>query len=79
VVELTKAYVLINSELGSEERLIEDIKKIEGVTQADRVYGVYDLIAQVEAESSDRLKQIVTGTIRRMSGVRSTLTMIVIE
>lgn len=79
MVELTKAYVLINSELGSEERLIEDIKKIEGVTQADRVYGVYDLIAQVEAESSDRLKQIVTGTIRRMSGVRSTLTMIVIE
>lgn len=79
MVKLTKAYVLINSELGSEEKLIEDIKKIEGVTQADRVYGVYDLIAQVEAESSDRLKQIVTGTIRRMSGVRSTLTMIVIE
>ena len=79
MVKLTKAYVLINSELGSEERLIEDIKKIDGVKQADRVYGVYDLIAQVEAESSDRLKQIVTGTIRRMSGVRSTLTMIVIE
>ena len=59
--------------------MLKDLKKIEGVEEAYAVYGVYDIIAKVGAETMDKLKEIVTWRIRRLDKVRSTLTMIVIE
>ena len=73
------AYVLINSEIGAEEEVLAELKKIKNVKEAYVVYGVYDVIAKVKADSMDKLKDIVTWQIRRLEKVRSTLTMIVIE
>ncbi len=73
------AFVLINTEIGSEEEVLRELRKIEGVDEAYSVYGVYDVIAKVRADSMDKLKDIVTWRIRRLEKVRSTLTMIVIE
>ncbi|MEM3627345.1 MAG: Lrp/AsnC ligand binding domain-containing protein [Candidatus Bathyarchaeia archaeon] len=73
------AYVLVNTEIGSEADVLRDLKKVEGVEEAFAVYGVYDIIARVRAESMDKLKEIVTWRIRRLDKVRSTLTMIVVE
>ena len=73
------AFVLINAEIGSEGEILKELKKIEGVNEAYSVYGVYDVIAKVEADSMDKPKDIVTWRIRRLEKVRSTLTMIVIE
>lgn len=73
------AFVLINAEIGSEGEILKELKKIEGVNEAYSVYGVYDVIAKVEADSMNKLKDIVTWRIRRLEKVRSTLTMIVIE
>ncbi|MEM2947732.1 MAG: Lrp/AsnC ligand binding domain-containing protein [Candidatus Bathyarchaeia archaeon] len=76
---MPKAFVLINTEIGSESDVLKDLKKIEGVEEAFAVYGVYDIIARVGAESMDKLKEIVTWRIRRLDKVRSTLTMIIVE
>jgi DNA-binding Lrp family transcriptional regulator len=76
---MPKAFVLVNTEIGSEADVLKDLKKIEGVEEAYAVYGVYDIIAKVGAETMDKLKEIVTWRIRRLDKVRSTLTMIVIE
>ena len=74
------AFVLINTEIGSSiVDVLEDLKKVEGVDEAFAVYGVYDIIARVRAESMDKLKEIVTWRIRRVDKVRTTLTMIVVE
>jgi len=73
------AFVLINTEIGSEADVLKDFKKVEGVDQAFAVYGVYDIIARVKADTMDRLKEIVTWRVRRLDKVRSTLTMIVVE
>ncbi|MGQ9542662.1 MAG: Lrp/AsnC ligand binding domain-containing protein [Candidatus Bathyarchaeia archaeon] len=73
------AFVLINAELGKEEGILKELRNIESVKEAHFVYGVYDIIAKVEAESMDKLKEIVTFKIRRLSDVRSTLTMTVAE
>jgi DNA-binding Lrp family transcriptional regulator len=72
-------YVLLNVELGSEDKVLNEIRKVANVKDCHRVYGVYDMIAKVEAETMDSLKEIVTWKIRRLEGVRSTLTAIVIE
>lgn len=73
------AFVLINAEIGSEEEVLKAVQGIEGVEEAHIVYGVYDIVAKIKAESMNKLKDIVTWHIRRINKVRSSLTMIVVE
>jgi DNA-binding Lrp family transcriptional regulator len=73
------AFVLINAELGKEEGILKELRSIAFVKEAHFVYGVYDIIAKVEADSMEKLKEIVTFKIRRLTDVRSTLTMTVAE
>ena len=73
------AFVLINAEIGSEDEVVTELRKIGNVKESYVVYGVYDIVAKVEADSMDKLKEIVTWKIRRLDKVRSTLTMIVVE
>jgi DNA-binding Lrp family transcriptional regulator len=73
------AFVLINAEMGSEESLIKELKQLENVKEVYTVYGVYDIIAKIESDSMEKVKETITWKIRRLPNVRSTLTMIVIE
>ena len=73
------AWVLINTEPGSEADVLKDLKKVEGVEEANAVYGVYDIIAKVKASTMERLKEISTRNVRRLDKVRSTLTMVAVE
>jgi len=76
---MTTAIILINTDIGAEEEVLSELAKIEGVTEAYIVYGVYDIIAKVTAPNMDKLKEVVTTRIRKLPKVRSTLTMIVVE
>jgi len=78
-IEMPKAFVLINVESGSEEEILEQIKKIEGVEEAYYSYGVYDIITKIKAESMEKLRETVTRKVRTISRVRSTLTLIMME
>ena len=73
------AFVLINAEIGGEQEVIKALKTIKNVKEAHLVYGVYDIVAKVGAETMDKLKEIITWNIRRLDKVRSTLTMITME
>ena len=73
------AYVLINCDLGSEEEIIKELKKLPESVEVSGVYGVYDIIAKIRSDSMDRLRETITWHVRRIDKVRSTLTMIVIE
>lgn len=74
---MATAFLLINTEIGSEAEVLKDLRKIEGVEEAFPVYGVYDIVARVKSSTMELLKEIVTWKIRRLGKVRSTLTMIV--
>ena len=72
---MRKAFILINTALGSELEVLAELKKIDGVVEAREVYGVYDVVAEVEAETEKTLKEIVFSRIRTLKHVRSTLTL----
>jgi DNA-binding Lrp family transcriptional regulator len=74
-----KAFVLINTELGSEVDAVRAIKNTPNVTEAYLVYGTYDIIVKVESDDLDKVKQTITQSLRTMSNVRSTLSMVVVE
>ncbi|RLE50513.1 MAG: Lrp/AsnC family transcriptional regulator [Candidatus Methanomethylicota archaeon] len=76
---MTLAFVLINVEVGTEKEVLEKIKQIEEVKEAYMVYGTYDIIARLEAENLDKLREVVTKKIRQLDKVNSTMTMIVME
>ena len=78
-LEMPLSYVLINVELGLEDNVLAEVRKIPNVKECHRIYGVYDMVAEVEAETLDSLKQVITWKIRRLPGVRSTLTTIALE
>jgi DNA-binding Lrp family transcriptional regulator len=73
------AYVLINCDLGSEEEIIKELKKLPEAVEVSGVYGVYDIIAKIRSDTMDKLRETITWHVRRIDKVRSTLTMIVIE
>jgi DNA-binding Lrp family transcriptional regulator len=72
-------YILINAELGMEEDLIQELRKIENIKESYVAYGVYDVIVKAEAENMESLKELVAFKIRRMKEVKNTLTMTVAE
>lgn len=72
-------YILINAELGMEEDLLQELRKIEDIKEAYVTYGVYDVIVKAEAENMENLKELVAFKIRRMKEVKNTLTMAVAE
>jgi DNA-binding Lrp family transcriptional regulator len=76
---MPKAFVLMNAELGSEDSLVTELKKLDSVKEVYQVYGVYDIVAQVEADTMDKVKETITWKLRKLNGVKSTLTMIVME
>ena len=53
--------------------LPEMIKDIPGVTDANNIYGPYDLYAILKTETKEELRDVVT-KIRSMEGVASTMT-----
>jgi DNA-binding Lrp family transcriptional regulator len=73
------AYVLINCDLGSEEEILKELRRLSEVVELSGVYGVYDIIVKIRADSMDKLRETITWHVRRIDKVRSTLTMIVIE
>ena len=58
--ELPIAFVLINTEIGSESEVLKALKGVEGVMEAYAVFGVYDVLAKITADSMDKLKEVVT-------------------
>ncbi len=75
---MPEAFVLISSEVGQEDQVIIDLQAIPEVKESYVVYGVYDVIARVEADSMQHLKDVVGLRIRQLDTVRTTLTMIVV-
>jgi DNA-binding Lrp family transcriptional regulator len=69
----------MNADLGSEDSIVNELKRLEGVKEVYQVYGVYDIVAQVEANTMERVKETITWKLRKLNGVKSTLTMIVMD
>jgi DNA-binding Lrp family transcriptional regulator len=74
---MVTAYVLINCDMGSEESVINDLKSIIGVKNVNGIFGAYDIIAEVQTPTVDDLRETITMKIRKISGTRSTLTLMV--
>ncbi len=75
---MVSAYVLINSDIGSEEDVISHLKTIDGVKEVHGTFGAYDIIVKIESDNKETLRETITWKIRRIERIRSTLTLMTI-
>ena len=75
---MVEAYILVNCDLGAEESVIVELKQLEQLKEVHGTFGAYDIIAKVEADSADKLREAITWKIRKMDNIRSTLTLTVV-
>jgi DNA-binding Lrp family transcriptional regulator len=73
------AFVFITTEPASMPEVLEEIKTVDGVEEAEMVYGVYDVVAKINVETMDKLKGIIAYQIRRINKVLTTQTLLVVR
>jgi DNA-binding Lrp family transcriptional regulator len=74
-----KGFVLLNCDLGAEELIVDELRKISQVLQAHVTFGAYDIIAEINADSQADFDETVSLKIRRLPRVVSTMTLNVIN
>ena len=76
---MVSAVVLVNTDLNSQDRVMESLKLVEGVEEAHALYGVYDLLLKIKAASIDKLKDVIKFRIKQINGVTSSLTLMIVD
>lgn len=76
---MTKAYILIKTQVGRTDLVQAALRHLPGVQAADMVIGPYDVIAVVQGADLDAIGKLVLNEIHGVSGVESTLTCPVVE
>jgi len=76
---MATAYVLITCDLGFDAEIIDEIKQLEEVKEVRGVFGTYDILVKLESANVENLRDIITWKIRKLSRVRSTLTLMTME
>lgn len=76
---MQRALVLLNTEIGRELDLVKELQKIKSATEVYPVYGVYDIMMEIQGETMDSIREVITSQIRKMPGIKSTLTMIIMK
>lgn len=71
--------MLINAETGTEKNVVEKVRALKNVKEVYFVFGVYDVLAVIEAPNIDEVRSTVHTAMRQVEGIRSTCTMIVIK
>ncbi len=67
-------YILIQTEVGKASDVVDTIRRLTGVVDADDVTGPYDVIVKTEADTMDELGKMVVSQIQLVEGITRTLT-----
>ncbi|HEU4822767.1 MAG TPA: Lrp/AsnC ligand binding domain-containing protein [Nitrososphaeraceae archaeon] len=68
---MTSAFLFINAQYLFIEDVINQLKEIL------KVQGIYDIIARVNSDTEEKLKELVSERIRRIDRVTGTITVII--
>ncbi|MDF2421626.1 MAG: Lrp/AsnC ligand binding domain-containing protein [Nitrosopumilus sp.] len=72
---MEKAYMLISCDVGEEQSLYSQLKEIPGVKSCLITYGSYDIVAEFATDSASQITEIITSKIRKLSKIKSTITL----
>ncbi len=79
MIEMDKAYMLISCEIGEEQSLYSQLKKIPEVKNCLITYGSYDVVAEFVTDNSSQMNEVIISKIRKLQKIRSTITLRVVN
>ena len=71
---MSDAYVLVQTEVGKQAQVAQDLEQVPGVRRAAIVVGPYDIVARVAASDTDSLGKLIVTQVQAVDGVVRTLT-----
>jgi DNA-binding Lrp family transcriptional regulator len=75
-----KAFVLINTNDQTDDHLVlDELKKIDDISEVYKICGIYNILIKVEAETIDKVSQVINHRLKNLKNIRSTLTMVAIR
>jgi DNA-binding Lrp family transcriptional regulator len=74
---MTSAFLFINAELLFIEDVINKIKEVPKIVDVYEVQGIYDIIARVNSDTEEKLKELISERIRRIDRITGTVTVII--
>jgi DNA-binding Lrp family transcriptional regulator len=74
-----KAFVLIRCDFGKEEDTLIALRTMNQIKAANGTWGAYDIVAEVNSDDAESLRETITGKIRKLPSVRDTLSLMAIE
>jgi len=74
-----KSYVLIKTRAGDVQEVIDQLRKLNGVTEAHMTFGPYDIVAEVNTPDVAALGALTAMGIQPIRGVEQTLTCLTVD
>lgn len=71
-----KTFVLCKLAPGKEQKAVQGIRAIEGVTEVYMVFGGWDVVLMAEADTIDKLCGLIVSQVRGVDGVAGTETLV---
>ena len=59
--------------------VVDQLRKIPGVEEAEMLFGDYDAIVKIRAEKIHEIENLVVNQIRSIKGVQSNMTMVCVD
>ena len=76
---LVKAYILIKAAVGKEDDVLKEVLALSVTDEAHKVFGPYDIVAEVRGRDMETLVEIITERVRRIKGIEDTQSILVID
>jgi DNA-binding Lrp family transcriptional regulator len=74
---MTSAFLFLNAELLFVEDVINKLKEIPEIVDVYKVQGIYDIIARVNSDTEEKLKELLSERIRRIDRITGIVTVII--
>jgi DNA-binding Lrp family transcriptional regulator len=79
VLTMVKAYILIKAQVGQEDSVLKDVLELSVTEEAHKVFGPYDIVAEVRGRDMETLVEVITQKVRRIKGIEDTQSILVID
>lgn len=76
---MTSAFLLVNVEFPFEDDVMSKLRDIPEIVDVYRVQGMYDIIAKIELDDEEKLKELVSERIRKIERITGTVTIMIAQ
>jgi DNA-binding Lrp family transcriptional regulator len=74
-----KAYILIDIRTGDVREVVKNLRRVDGVVEANMTFGPYDAVAVMEAPDVESLGNMLASQVQPIPGILETMTCLAVD